>query len=647
MATEQPKKIGPYEVASLIGEGAMGTVYKATDPKSGNVVAIKVLKPDFVEDEEAVERFHREAEAVARLRHANLVRIIQKEQLDDVLYFVMEYVPGTALETVLRRRRLSLREAFVVFKKVCAGLQAAHHEKIVHRDLSPRNILVSEDLETVKIVDFGISRVESISNEMGTLSTTQVSLGSLHYMAPEQAVDMRQTDHRADIYSLGVLFYEMLTGRVPVGRYSLPSAINSEVPSDVDPIILRCLETKPGDRFSSVSRLLARVDRLDDQLRLGLVSEIRDLQRSTSKIFVKPRQQAKWVLTAVALLIAAAATFYLLSNRSAPAEPAAPADPGSAEIAQTAVPEGKRIVVVPATRGAGEAIAIEGEGLDLDAVTPPPVDAEPVAGSPADTPARPVATTQRSAPPASTAAKEDLEVARAKVEAGLYEPALRDLEALIAAGGRETTIAAAMLLLGEVHAKMGDSAEAKAAWIELGQRFGRSAAAAEGSYRRARLEHSERGRSEPREVWKAYNVTIESYPRTPWVARALMDRAELEKAEKWRVDDAELGVKVPMALVTYRQMTAGFPNDASAEKAFFELAEMYEDLRRFDLAASTFESLAKRFPDNLREAWWRAAQLYDSRRLNDPEKAIAAYEKVPESSRHHADAQRRLARLKR
>lgn len=646
MATEQPKKIGPYEVSSLIGEGAMGTVYKATDPKSGDVVAIKVLKPEFVEDEEAVERFHREAEAVARLRHANLVRIIQKEQLDDVLYFVMEYVPGTALETVLRRRRLSLREAFVVFKKVCAGLQAAHREKIVHRDLSPRNILVSEDLETVKIVDFGISRVESISNEMGTLSTTQVSLGSLHYMAPEQAVDMRQTDHRADIYSLGVLFYEMLTGRVPVGRYSLPSAINSEVPSDVDPIVLRCLETKPGDRFSSVSRLLARVDRLDDQLRLGLVSEIRDLQRSTSKIFVKPRQRVKWVLTAVALVIAAAATFYLLSNRSTPTEPA---PPESTETTETAVLEGKKIVVVPTTRGTEETAdgTIADSGLDLDAVTPPPVDAEPVAdgetGSPADTPPGPAAT----APPASTAAKEDLEVARAKVEAGLYEPALRDLEALIASGGRETTIAAAMLLLGEVHAKMGDNAEAKAAWIELGQRFGRSAAAAEGSYRRARLEHSERGRNEPREVWKAYNVTIESYPRTPWVARALMDRAELEKAEKWRVDDAELGVKVPMALITYRQMTAGFPNDAGAEKAFFELAEMYEDLRRFDLAASTFEALATRFPDNRREAWWRAAQLYDSRRLNDPEKAIAAYEKVPESSRHHADAQRRLARLKR
>ena len=639
MATELPQRIGPYEVSSLIGEGAMGTVYKATDPVQGGPVAVKVLKPEFVEDEEALERFHREAEAVARLHHPNLVRIIEKDQLDEVVYFVMEYVPGSALETVLRRRRLSLREAFIVFKKVCAGLAAAHEVKIVHRDLSPRNILVSEDLEVVKVVDFGISRVESISKELGTLSTNQVSLGSLHYMAPEQAIDMRQTDHRVDVYSLGVLFYEMLTGRVPVGRYSLPSAINTEVPSDVDSIILRCLETKPGDRFSSVARLLARVERLDDQLRLGLVSEIRDLQRSTSKIFVKPKRHAKWGLTAAALVIAAAATAYLLWQRqSAPAETAA-----AASSETPAEPAAATIVVTPTSREE----PAEG-ALDLGEVAPPADDPE----AEADTPTAPTDAPEppRAAAPAATAAasaRKDLDVAKAKVDAGLFEPALRDLETLIAGGAGNATVAAAMLLTGEVYEKMGNGAEAKEAWIELGSRFRGSDAAAEGSYRLARLEHAERARSEPREVWKAYNSTIAAHPRTTWAARALMDRAELETAEKWRIDDDELGVKVPMALITYRQMTGGFPTAAGAEKAYFELAEMYEDLKRFDLAAATFEKLAKRFPDNRRDAWWRVAQLYDSRRLSDPEKAIAAYEKVSDSSRHFADAQRRLARLRR
>lgn len=624
----------------------MGTVYKATEPIHGKIVAIKVLRPEFVEDDEAVERFHREAEAVSRLRHPNLVRIIQKEQVDRELYFVMEYVPGSALETVLRKRRLSLREAFIVFKKVCAGLAAAHGEKIVHRDLSPRNILVSEDLEVVKIVDFGISRVESISKELGTLSTNQVSLGSLHYMAPEQAIDMRQTDHRADIYSLGVLFYEMLTGRVPIGRYSLPSAINSEVPSEVDPIILRCLETNPGDRFSSVSQLLARVERLDNQLRLGLVSEIRDLQRSTSKIFTKPSRSSplKWGLTAGALLVAAGASGYLLWQRPGTDAAAAGGDAGEEQAVST---DADRIVIVPA--GSTDDEGSDGAGLDLANVAPPPTDTEPAAPPVDSASMAPAPAPTAMAQPVRTAAAaaQDLEVARAKVDAGLLEPALRDLEALIARGGGDAAVAAAMLLAGEVHTKMGNSAEAKAAWVELGSRFGGSDAAAEGSYRLARLEQAERGRSEPREVWKAYNVTIAQFPGTTWAARALMDRAELEKAEKWRIDDDELGVKVPMALITYRQMTRGFPTASGAESAFFELAEMYADLKRFDLAATTFEALATRFPDSRRDGWWRAAQLYDSRRANDREKAIAAYEKVPESSPHHADAQRRLARLKR
>jgi len=252
MTADHPRRIGPYEVLGVLGKGAMGQVYKAVQPSLNRLVAIKVLPAEFLEDEARVERFEREAQAVALLSHPNVVQIIDKDREEDLLYFVMEYVPGTSLDAVMRQRRLSLHEVFRVAKSICLGLEAAHRQNIVHRDLNPRNVLVSEDLSVVKLADFGISRVEEISRQQGTLSTSEVSLGSLHYMSPEQTTNMVEADHRTDIYSLGVTLYEMLTGRVPVGRFGLPSQVNNEVPSDVDPLVLKCLEADPTDRYSTV-----------------------------------------------------------------------------------------------------------------------------------------------------------------------------------------------------------------------------------------------------------------------------------------------------------------------------------------------------------------------------------------------------------
>ncbi|NNF69929.1 MAG: serine/threonine protein kinase, partial [Acidimicrobiia bacterium] len=257
----------------------MGQVYKAVQPSLNRLVAIKVLPAEFLEDEARVERFEREAQAVALLNHPNVVQIIDKDREEDLLYFVMEYVPGTSLDAIMSQRRLSLHEVFRVAKGICRGLEAAHRQNIVHRDLNPRNVLVSEDLSVIKLADFGISRVEEISRQQGTLSTSEVSLGSLHYMAPEQATNVVEADHRADIYSLGVTLYEMLTGRVPVGRFSLPSQINNEVPSDVDPLVLKCLEVDPADRFSTVSQVLGDLNRLEDRLKLGLVRELKGICR--------------------------------------------------------------------------------------------------------------------------------------------------------------------------------------------------------------------------------------------------------------------------------------------------------------------------------------------------------------------------------
>ncbi len=286
MPTEdQPKQIGPYEVQGELGGSSQ--VFKATDPASGRIVAIKIAPAEYAQNPERVEEFQRGAEAVAKVNHPNVVRVLDQGEQEGVPYLVMEYVEGTTLEAVMKQRRTTLQEALGVFKAVCKGLEAAHREQIVHRDLNPANVLVSEDLRTVKLADFGLGKAESLSKRLGTLTTGQVNMGALHYMSPEQASPTGEVDHRTDIYSAGVLFYELLTGRVPVGRFSLPSQLNNEVPPEVDPVILRCLETRVADRFQTAAQLLEALGRIEDRLRLGLMEELQGFSSSTSKILLR------------------------------------------------------------------------------------------------------------------------------------------------------------------------------------------------------------------------------------------------------------------------------------------------------------------------------------------------------------------------
>ena len=329
-ATDVPKQIGPYEILGPLGKGGMGAVYKAMQPSLNRIVAIKVLPPDFAKDPDAVTRFHREAQTVAMLSHPNIVQIIDKGEDQGLLYFAMEYVEGTSLDVVLRQRRLSLQEVVQVIKQIGRGLGAAHRAGVVHRDLNPRNILVSPTLSIVKLADFGISRVESVARSLGTLTTREMTLGSLHYLAPEQAVDASAVDHRADIYSLGVVFYEALTGRIPLGKFSLPSELNRELPSEIDPVVLKCLATEPGDRYATVGQLLDDIDKLENLLRFQLLDELKGLKRGTTMLFKKGStsfQRNRWVLVLFGLLAVA-----LGGDRRLDAAPSGGAEASKSEV---------------------------------------------------------------------------------------------------------------------------------------------------------------------------------------------------------------------------------------------------------------------------------------------------------------------------
>jgi serine/threonine protein kinase/outer membrane protein assembly factor BamD (BamD/ComL family) len=660
---DHPRRIGQYEVLGAIGRGAMGQVYKAVQPSLNRIVAVKVLPEEFMGDESRIERFNREAKAVAMLNHPNVVQIIDKDQTDENLFFVMEFVPGSSLDDVLQQRRLSLQEAFTVFRGVCHGLEAAHRQNIIHRDLNPRNILVSDDLTVVKLADFGISRVETISREMGTLSTAEAAMGTLHYMSPEQAQSIASVDHRTDIYSAGVVLYEMLTGRVPVGRFSLPSQLNSEVPSELDPICLKCLATEPEDRYPTVSHLLKAIGLLEDQLRLGLVNELKGISRSTSRIFKSStktlsgnRKMVIGGVAAAAALILAIGGFMLLGSDKTEAESQqAAATPLPGESAGD--PAGAALQVQAAPRFEPEAVddsfavtldELElPEGLDESASEAQPRPAAPaqaepeVEEAPEPEPAQPAP-----AKPARPAGEDELKVALDKLEAGLYDPAIGDFEEFLDDFPNSSLVPVAYLAIAESHVGAGRVEEALASFVEVQSRFPNARQSAQAGYRQGELLMLSDRSNREQAAREIFTETATKFPNSSWAPKALMAKASIELSEKMEANDPVVGGRVPTALMTYRTVTELYGRTAVAEKAFERLAKLYDDEKRFDLAAAAWTQLGTNFPNNNAEAWWEAGQLFD-KKLDDDERAIRAYTNVPQSSKHHDAAQKRINKLKR
>ena len=245
------------EIVDLLGRGGMGWVYKARQKNLDRVVALKVLPPEVGRDPAFAERFQREARALARLNHPNIVAIYDFGLAGPYFYFVMEFVDGANLRQLERSRRLSPEEALVIVPKICEALQFAHDEGIVHRDIKPENILM-DSKGRVKIADFGIAKLIGRKEDI-TLTGTQHTLGTPHYMAPEQLETPTKVDHRADIYALGVVFYEMLTGELPLGRFELPSK-RVQVDVRVDEVVLRSLERSPERRYQTVGAVRTDVE---------------------------------------------------------------------------------------------------------------------------------------------------------------------------------------------------------------------------------------------------------------------------------------------------------------------------------------------------------------------------------------------------
>ncbi len=252
-----------YEIVEKIGSGGMSDVYKAKDHVLGRFVAIKVLKKEFSEDVNFVTKFRTEAQSAARLEHPNIVNIYDVGSEYGMYYIVMEYVEGITLKSYIEKKgRLSYKEAVSIAIQVGRGIEAAHNKHIVHRDIKPQNIIISTEGK-VKVTDFGIARAANNNTIHADV------MGSVHYTSPEQARN-GFVDGKSDIYSLGIVMYEMVTGRVPFDGDSTvaiaiqhlqdemtpPSAYAPDLPISMEKIILKCTQKNPDRRYESISDLL-------------------------------------------------------------------------------------------------------------------------------------------------------------------------------------------------------------------------------------------------------------------------------------------------------------------------------------------------------------------------------------------------------
>ncbi len=326
---EAPRSFAGYEIFSEIGRGGMGVVYKARDPHLKRTVALKVLLGAEHASEEEVARFYREAKSAARLHHPNIVPIHEMRKHNGRHYYTMDYVDGRPLDELIAEGELEPRKRMEILERVARGLDHAHGHGVIHRDLKPGNIVIDSEGEP-QVMDFGLAKLLAGSDEGAPrdgLSRSGVAMGTPHYMAPEQAAGLnREVDPRTDVYAMGCIMYELLTGQPPFTDESAveilrkqveedppaPGKLGSKLTGDVETIYLKCLEKDPDRRYASAGEL---ADDLRRYLGGGAVSARR---AGTAYVVRKRVLRSKPLFAVVTLacaLLMAATVWYVVSLR--------------------------------------------------------------------------------------------------------------------------------------------------------------------------------------------------------------------------------------------------------------------------------------------------------------------------------------------
>jgi len=321
------RQIGPYQILSLLGAGGMGEVHLALDTRLGRKVAVKLLLTEFATDAERLRRFEQEARAVSALNHPNIITVHEIGEIEGRRFIVTEYVKGEPLRRRMSsasHRRIRMSEALEIASQVAAALQAAHEAGITHRDIKPENVMLRAD-GLVKVLDFGLAKLSGARTghkpEAENLNTRSgIVMGTASYMSPEQARG-EKVDHRTDIFSLGVMLYEMLAGRRPFEGATANDVIAAmltsepvslaevvpEVPATLRRIVQRCLEKRPGQRFQSAGDLGFALEEVSTsssaESQLGTKESTPAVTEHVGSWFVRKRERVAWLATVAALLL--------------------------------------------------------------------------------------------------------------------------------------------------------------------------------------------------------------------------------------------------------------------------------------------------------------------------------------------------------
>jgi TolA-binding protein/tRNA A-37 threonylcarbamoyl transferase component Bud32 len=632
--------VSHYRVLEKLGEGGSAIVYRAEDLALGREVVLKFLPPEFSADYGRIARFQHEARTASSLNHPNICTIYEIAEHEGRHFLAMEFLDGEVLSRMVGRRPIETYRLVEIAIAIADALEAAHAEGVVHRDVKPANIFVTRR-EQVKLLDFGLAVFVPRGGVEGRgqvpLSATLTG-GTVPYMSPEQ-VRGEELDHRSDLFSLGVVLYEMATGRrafiggtardvtdAILNQSPIPVRdLNPSIPAELDRIIDKALEKNRKLRFQTAADVRADLQRLKRDLDSGsIVTATRPGPAGKWAGLLRPSSRRRIAATLGGAAMGCVVFFALTALK---------------QHLSSAAPDGEFTA-----RIGGADIALPPE---VDVAASPPLarpSASPRIARRSKPPQQLVADAEASDVEERSRAlgQEELRGARQKIDLKLYDQALETLRRV--AGGTDGREALeAFFLIASVHETRGMTDDAIGAYLDIANRYADSTRAPEALFRMAEATIASKRVDRDAEARQTLTDLVRKYPGSSWAPRALMTRAELEERQARYRRDEVLGGSVASAIVTYREVVEQYDSTAFAPMAMWRLARAYLNAKRFDVAAATLEDLAARDHANYYDAWFAAGEVYD-RRLRNPFRAHHAYAQVPRSSARYQEAQKRLRR---